>query len=411
MTTAATETTVPVFATTQPIFDRLTNVYGYDMDFRSGFEAEFAAAAARGGAGDIDFWRAMGFDVILGLGRGHVTFHRDLLIQNIPVLFPPDTLVVGVPGDLRGDRELITACRQLKDVGYELELMNFQPDQTDSPFLDFGDIVRVDAAAVPQDRQAAVCAELTKRGVRPLAGEVAGRRQYEEAHEAGFWYFQGEFFRRPVLASNKELPTQKAHYLALLKEVNKPQLAYDELEGLIKVDVPMTYRLLRFINSAWYGLKQTISSIRHALVLLGPGEVKLWASMLLLRELGEDAPKELFRRCLIRAKMAEGIAPRVGMEIQAQELFLMGMFSLAEVLTNVPLARVLEGLPLSQDVKMALLAQGGPFGLVYETVEQYERGQWERLSESAAALDLDENALPALFSAAVQWADNAVSSL
>jgi EAL and modified HD-GYP domain-containing signal transduction protein len=133
--------------------------------------------------------------------------------------------------------------------------------------------------------------------------------------------------------------------------------------------------------------------------------------MLLLRELGEDAPKELFRRCLIRAKMAEGIAPWVGMEIQAQELFLMGMFSLAEALTNVPLARVLEGLPLSQDVKMALLAQGGPFGLVYETVEQYERGQWERLSESTAALNMDENALPALFSTAVQWADAALSSL
>jgi len=410
MTTAAAQTTVPVFATTQPIFDRLTNVYGYDMDFRSGFGAEFAAAADRGGGG-IDFWRAMGFDVILGLGRGHVTFSRDLLIQSVPVLFPPDTLVVGVPGDLRGDRQLIDACRELKDVGYELELVDFAPDQTDSPFLDFGDIVRVGAAAAPQEEQARLCEDLTKRGIRPLAGGVASRAQYEEAKEAGFWYFQGEFFRRPVLASSKELPTQKAHYLTLLKEVNKPELAYDELEGLIKVDVAMTYRLLRFINSAWYGLKQTVSSIRHALVLLGPQQIKLWASMLLLRELGEDAPKELFRRCLMRAKMAEGIAALVAMHCHAQELFLMGMFSLAEALTNVPLARVLEGLPLSQDVKMALLAQGGPFGLIYETVEQYDRGQWDRLSESAAALDLDENALPAVFGAGVQWADNAISSL
>ncbi|MGB2820461.1 MAG: HDOD domain-containing protein [Phycisphaerae bacterium] len=410
MGTATAQTTVPVFATTQPIFDRLTNVYGYDMDFRSGFEAEFAAAADRGGGG-IDFWRVLGFDVVLGLGRAHVTFPRDLLLQSVPVLFPPDTVVVGVPGDLRGDRELIDACRQLKDVGYELELLDFAPDQMDSPFLDFGDIVRLRMAAVPHDEQAALCEEITKRGVRPLASGVATPAQYHEAYEAGFWYFQGEFFRRPVLASDKELPSQKAHYLSLLKEVNKPELAYDELENIIKLDVAMTYRLLRFINSAWYGLKQTVSSIRHALVLLGPSEVRVWASMLLLRELGEDAPKELFRRCLIRAKMAEGIAPLVAMDRQAQELFLMGMFSLAEALTNVPLARVLEGLPLSQDVKMALLAQGGPFGPVYETVEQYDQGQWQRLSETAAALDLDENALPALFGSAIQWADKAVNSL
>jgi c-di-GMP-related signal transduction protein len=410
MGTATAQTTVPVFATTQPIFDRLTNVYGYDMDFRSGFEAEFAAATERGGGG-IDFWRVLGFDVVLGLGRAHVTFPRDLLLQTVPVLFPPDTVVVGVPGDVRGDGELIGACRQLKDVGYELELLDFAPDQIDSPFLDFGDIVRVRTATGRHDEQAALCEEITRRGVRPLASEVATQAQYQEAHEAGFWYFQGDFFRRPVLASDKELPSQKAHYLSLLKEVNKPELAYDELENIIKLDVAMTYRLLRFINSAWYGLKQTVSSIRHALVLLGPSEVRVWASMLLLRELGEDAPKELFRRCLIRAKMAEGIAPLVAMDRQAQELFLMGMFSLAEALTNVPLARVLEGLPLSQDVKIALLAQGGPFGPVYEVVEQYDQGNWQRLSETAAALDLDENALPALFGSAIQWADKAVSSL
>ncbi|MGB2819464.1 MAG: HDOD domain-containing protein [Phycisphaerae bacterium] len=410
MDTCTSERTLPVFATTQPIFDRQARIYGYEMDFQSGFEAEFAAAAERARAG-IDFWRAMGFDVILGLDRGHVTFTRELLIERVPILFPPDTLAVGVPGELRGDGDLIDACRELKDVGYKLELVNFTPDQADSVFLDLADIVRIGVAAMTGAELSAICGRLTGRGLWPLAAGVDTAEKHDQACKAGFCYFLGDFFRRPVLASDRELPSQKAHYLSLLAEVNKPELAYDELEAIIELDVAMTYRLLRFINSAWYGLKVVIESIRHALVLLGPREVQLWASLLVLHELGAEKPRELFRRCLIRAKMAEGIAPLVGMGSRASELFLMGMFSLVEALTDVPVARVLDGLSLGQDVKTALVDDKGPFGLVHAVVKYYESGQWQELLEPATALNLERLALPKAFGAAVQWADNAVKMM
>jgi len=294
------------FATTLPIFDRLAKVYGYDLRFRSGFGTQFTSVVAE--QADVDFWKAMGFDDILGMGRAHVFFPRDLLLKGAPFLFPPDRMIVGLPEDVTGDGELIDSCKGLKEVGYELAMDNFGADQMASPFLEFGDIVWVDIAEATDEQQEAVCEELPRRGIRPLAKNVSTPESFDKAMEAGYWYFQGDFFRQPVLRPGRELPTAKAHYLQLLQEVNKPELPYDELEGLIKQDVAMTYRLLRFINSVWYGLKQTVNSIRHALVLLGPVEVRLWASMLVLRELGEEKPRELFRRCLIRAKMAEGLA-------------------------------------------------------------------------------------------------------
>ncbi|HUT02107.1 MAG TPA: HDOD domain-containing protein [Phycisphaerae bacterium] len=409
MSSSATERAAAILATTRPIFDRLSNVYGYEVDLPSGFGPELAKLAAEGGGG-IGSWRSLGFDGIMGLGRGHLTFPRGLLIEQFPVLFPPEVLVVGVPRDPKGDRELLDACRQLKDVGYELELVNFLPGQMDSPFLDFGDMVRV-SASLPRRDQAEICEKLVARGIRTIATGVDTPRQHENAVEAGFWYFQGDFFRRPILTSAQELPSQKAHYLALLKEVSRPELVYDELETIIRLDVAMTYRLLRFINSAWHGLRQTVDSVRHALVLLGPREVRWWASMLILRELGDDKPKELFRRCLIRAKMAEGIAPLIGLGAKASELFLTGMFSLVEALTNVPLTRVLEGLPLNEDIKLALLIHAGPYGPVYEAVEHYELGEWDQLAGSLEELELDKDALPEVFVAAVRWADNAVNSM
>jgi EAL and modified HD-GYP domain-containing signal transduction protein len=397
------------FATTRPIFDRMTNVYGYDLMFRAGFESYFNAAVAD--ALQADLQDAMTFSDIVGLARAHVVFPPSLLAKEVPVLFPPDTLIVGVPGMCASDAATLAACKRLKEVGYELALDDFGPEHLGSPFLEFGDIVQVDVSRVPQADQARICSDLPPRGIRTLARNVETTEAYQQALTAGYWYMQGDFFRRPAIQPGKEIAASKLNHLRLLNEVNKPELAYDELELLIKQDVSMTYRLLRFINSAWYGLKTAVESIRHALVLLGPEQVRVWASMLVLKDMGEDKPNELFRRCLMRGRMAEAFAPRVGLKSRSSELFLMGMFSLADALTDIPLARVLFGLPLSKEIKMALLGQGGQFGLVHEMVLAYEMGWWDSFSDAARRASIEERVAPGMFNEAREWADQALRAI
>jgi len=400
-------------ASTVPIFDRLGSVYGYDVDFRSGLEAELDGGRAPDAEDEAgaDLWEVLGLDEIVGLGRAHVAFSRELILRGVPRLLPPASLVVGVPGDADEDQGLIDACHALRDAGYELAVDDFHPDQIDSLLLAPGDIVRVDVEEVDEGGQRALCEGLPALGVRPLAKGVDTPERHARAREAGYWYFQGEFFRRPALEPGREVRTSQVHYLALLEEVNKPELAYDELEGLIRRDVAMTYGLLRFINSVWFGLKCRVGSIRHALVLLGPREMKLWASMLMLRQLGEGRPRELFRRCLIRAKLAESLAPAAGLGSQERELFLMGMLSLVEALTGVPLARVLSGLPVEEAIKQALLTQSGRHGAVCRVVRACEMGRWEAFSAAAAALGVGEGAVPAMVRSACAWADRALESL
>jgi c-di-GMP-related signal transduction protein len=397
------------FAAAHPIFNRQLKVYGYDLEFRSGFEAHCNQVISEDVVADL--WKAMHFEEIVGLARAHVVFPRDLLVQEFPVLFPADTLIVGVPQNGHEDWDLLNACRRLKEVGYELALVDFGPEHLDSPFLEFVDIAWIDAGRTGPDEQKDVCEALPARGVRTLATNVNSAEAFNDAAGMGYWHFQGDFFRQPVLQADKEIATTKLHYLQLLNEVNKPELAYDDLEALIKQDVSMTYRLLRFINSAWFGLRKTVESIRHALVLLGPAEVRVWASMLVLKDLGEDKPDELFRRCLIRAKMGESIAPLVGLRTRASELFLMGMFSLVDALTDIPLARVLEGLPVSRSIKMALLGQLGEFGPVHKAVVAYERGRWDEFSAAAEAFGLDEAVMPDVFAASRKWADDALGAI
>jgi len=407
--TAAKELQMEAFVARHPIFDEANKVYGYDLEFRSGFAAFYDTAADE--KEEVDLQLRASFEGFAGLGKAHVLIPGDLLRKEVPARLPAETLIVGLPADLPAEPELIQACRKLRQTGYELSLDDVGPARCQGPLLELAGIARLDTRmAAPGERQE-LCDKLIPRGIRILAKNVDTPEALAEAKEAGCRYFQGEYFRKPVIRPGKEVTTTELNYLRVLNEVNKPELAYDELDALIKQDVSIAYKLLRFINSAWYGLKIEVKSIRHALVLLGPAEVRVWASLLVLRDMGRQKPEELFRRCLARARMAELMAPFAGLEARAAELFLTGMFSLVDALTDCPMEDVLAGLPVSRPIKAALLCQTGQFAAVYQTVLSYELGEWDLLSASAAAIPIDENALPQIATESRKWAEEALNIL
>ena len=394
------------FVARHPIFDRAGAVYGYDLAFRSGFEAFYEGLFGQWEA--VEFQMARNFEELTGHGRAHVLFSPVLLGSGLPALLPVDTLTVGMPADTPAEPEIVEVCRELAVSGYELAMDGFGPSALDSPLLEFVDIARADLAAMTGDERRALCDELARRNIVLLARNVETVEAFQEARDLGACYFQGDYFRKPILQPGKEVTTTKLSFLRVLNEVNRPELAYDELDALIRQDVSMTYRLLRFINSSWHGLKKHVESIRHALVLLGPAEVRVWASLLILREVGRDKPVELLRRSLTRARMAEDLAPLVGLDARAAELFLMGMFSLVDALTDVPMDRVMERLPFGEDVKAALLEGAGPLAPVHQTVLAYELGQWDSFAEAARSLQLAEDALPPLHRISLKWAAEAM---
>jgi len=398
-----------VFAATLPIFDRLGNVYGYDLVLRDGLDG-----FRDGQGGDMGYAGAeiaANFDELAGHGRACVVFPAELLLSGLPHALPPEKLSVGIRTGAADGNGLLAACRDLKAAGYQLAGEDFRAAQLAGPLAELLDIARIDVSAVPADEQQILRRELDARGVRRLARNVHTHERHNIARDGEYWYFQGEFFRTPILAAGRDLPTSKLRYLELLRQIHRPELSYDEVEAVIKGDVAMTYRLLRFINSVWYGLKYEVTSIRHALVLLGPGEVRLWASLLVLRELGDNKPAELFRRSLTLAKAGELLAPLVGLAAHAPELFLMGTFTYAEALTDAPLARVLDGLPLGRSVKQALLERRGPYADVCEALLAGDRGLWGPLSAACQRLRLAEQRVPDLFRKSRAWADKAMALL
>ncbi|MGB2820222.1 MAG: HDOD domain-containing protein [Phycisphaerae bacterium] len=398
-----------VFVARQPVFNGQKEVYGYQLSFRSRFESYYRALEAN--KSDADLMAFVNFGELTVGKKGFVNFSRDLLLMEFPILFPNDATVAMIPGGINSDEDALARCRELKQYGYTLAINDFGSQLLDSPFLDVADIAVVDFAKTPADERQVICEGLSDRRIAVLAGNVETAEDFDQAASWGYSYFQGEFFARPIVRPDQEIAANKLTYLQLLREVNSAALSYDDIASLVEQDVALTYKLLRFMNSAWFGLKFEVNSVRHALVLLGPKEIKRWVSLVAVRSTGDDKPEELLVRSLTRAKASEQIGILADMESQASELFLMGMFSVMDALADKPMGEVLEKLPLTEDIKNALLGTTGTFRDVYEAVLCYERGDWEDLSAAVAALKLDEEKVPELFRESLKWATDALKEI
>ncbi|MCP5103121.1 MAG: HDOD domain-containing protein, partial [bacterium] len=269
-------------------------------------------------------------------------------------------------------------------------------------------------ANTPQYRRTIIEKVHTQR-VRFLAEKIETQEQFDEALDLGYEYFQGFFFQKPDVVRTREMPGYKFNYLQILKKLSDPDLPYDEVERILKHDVSLTYKLLRFINSAVYGFRVTIRSIRHALVLLGKREIRKWLTLIALSGIGSDKPLELLHNTLVRARFCELIGQDLKKKNQSDQdtesaghtdladFFLVGMFSVADAFLDRTMADILEELPLDALIKDALLEKKGVLKDVLDIVVAYERADWQEVARLSVLLQLPQANLVNHYIESVNW--------
>jgi len=218
-----------------------------------------------------------------------------------------------------------------------------------------------------------------------VAERVETQEAFDMAVELGFDYFQGYFLCEPELLERKRLPDNKLSILRVLAKLQDPDVGPKELEAIIKQDVALSYKLLRCVNSAYYGVSLEIKSIQHAIVYLGLPAVRNWVRLLVLAGL-TDRPPELITIALTRGKMCEILsehAPNLSREVA----FTVGLFSVLDALLNAPLETILESVPLSEEIDRALLQGKGPYGVLLGFVKDYEQGNWDSIEDGPYPAD------------------------
>ena len=241
-----------------------------------------------------------------------------------------------------------------------------------------------------------------------LAEAVETQEEYDRAVGLGFTYFQGYFFCRPQIIKGRALSGSRLTYLKLLQAVTAPALNIAEVDRIIQADVSIAHRLMKYLGSASFGFRGTVTSVRQGLVLLGKEQTRRWVSLIALAEMGRDKPQEVLVSAAVRAKHCELIGGVAGMESRRPDLFLLGALSLVDVMLDQPMSEVLAELPLADDLADALEGRSTILRPVLELVLKYERGNWTACSEISTALGVTEAAVFQCYREAVSWATTAL---
>ena len=390
------------FVARQPILTREQKVFGYELLFRDGVENVFRAsdpeAAARS---TLDSTLLMGFDVLCDGHKAFINCTRDLLLKDGITLLPAEQTVVEILEQIEPDDLVVAACLRLKSGGYTIALDDFVANDPREPLAPLVDILKVDFERTNRTEQIALVKQYAPSGRRMLAEKVETQDQFAAAQEMGYVYFQGYFFRRPEVLRAREIPTNQMNYLRLLAAVSKDEMDLREVEQIIKTEASILYRLLRYLNSPIFGMRNEIHSIRHGLAILGEREIRRWIRLVTLVSAGEQKSSDLVLSALVRARFCELVASKIPRT--QSDLFLVGMVSMMDAILEIPMEEILDKIALDKDTKSVLSGTGGRLQPVYELMLAQEAGKWQAARESAERLHITESETGEMWWQAMQW--------
>ncbi|HEY3826673.1 MAG TPA: EAL domain-containing protein [Bryobacteraceae bacterium] len=399
-----------VYLGRQPILDRSRNVAGYELLFRSS-EANFCDLPDDVMATSqviVNAVLGVGLDRLLGGKPAFINFDRTLLLGDWSTLLPPEKCVIEILETVAPDQEVLTACDNLRRQGYAIALDDCLDDERTQVFAPFVDILKVDflqTSPAHQEKLARLCRKLK---IRMVAEKVETDQEFRRAMQLGYDYFQGYFFARPTVLQAARVPASQMSGLRLMKQIQREELDFRAIEDLIRHDVSFSHSLLTYLNSAAFNWADRVESVRHGLFLLGSSELRKWAWMASLANLGQSRPPVLMAQVLMRGRFCEMIAGSSKLSLGEADPFLLGMFSLLDAILERPLAGILDDLNISPNLRDALLGTAGEsdlLALVLKIVKSYEVGNWREVDAAAQVIQLAPDDLLTCYMDSVLWVD------
>lgn len=392
------------FIARQSIFDHQLRVFGYELLFRDGFE-NFACIrdseqAARSTLDNSILW---GLDQLCDGKLALVNCTRHVVTSRLVELLPPLRTVVEVLEGALADREMIEACRSLRQKGYVVALDDISSIEEVKPYLGVTDLVKVDFRLVGPKHQAKLAKWLEEHRIAALAEKVETQKEYCSARAMGYEFFQGYFLHRPELLQTRDIPALEADYVHLFSAMQQPDIDFELIEGLVRREPSLCFRLLRFLNSPLFAFQGPIDSVHHALQLLGERNLRNWLLVAVTSVLGQGKPSELVVWALTRARFCELISG--GSSQRADEMFLLGMLSAFPALLEASLESILTRITVAPSIKSALLGKTGPGSDMLELLAAYESGDWPTCIEKTKACRFTEDFVSQRYLEATMWAD------
>jgi EAL and modified HD-GYP domain-containing signal transduction protein len=402
-----------VFIGRQPILDRSQQLFAYELLFRSGRQANaatiddnLAATAKVISHAFADF----GIEQALGPYKGFINCDDQLLLSDNLEILRPDKIVLEVLETVDITPAVVDRCRELKARGFTLALDDFvNYEDKFKPLLDVIEIVKVDLMPLDRAGLGKTTQALQRWPVKLLAEKVDSREQAQHCHDLGYTYFQGYHFARPAIISGRKLAHSQMALLRLLGLV-LGDAETPELETVLKHEPGLTINLMRLTNSVATGVPAKVTSLRHAIAVLGRRQLQRWLQLLLFtNSSGGAVANPLLQLAASRGRLMELLAAKLhpGRREMEDRAFMTGIMSLMPALMGVAFEEILKGITVAAEVQAALTDRDGELGVLLKLTEALEAGDSVACHDLTAGLaDIDHNVVNSCLTQALAWASS-----
>lgn len=394
-----------------PLFDEDIAVRAYSLFVQKKnyfLNPNLLGGAQFDGAGHVD-----GLEVIDNMGMETLSNDAEVFVQvsNISVFSdienqcdaPHERVVLLLDNTVLPSDMYLDRLKALRKSGYKLAIRKLEVSQ----FEDYREVLQLMDYILLNQRKidiskAKIYFQSLFPNIKLCAVGVDSMETFEKLKVAGgYSLYEGEFFRIPGNRSEHEVSPLKVNYIQLLNMVNSPEFELTEAADIIGRDTALVISLLKMVNRMTRN--STITSIRHAAAMLGEKELRKWLITAVAGQLYTDKPNELTRMSLLRAKFAENLAPVFSMAIQSSELFLMGLFSVLDVILDMPMKDALETIKVSRNISDALVYHKGIFAFPLEFILQYENANWQEVSRLMIVHNIEMQPVYDAYLNALRW--------
>ena len=396
-----------IFVARQPIFTAQMHIWGYELLFRHGdTQAAVFTDGDQATTQVIADGFALGTRSMGGKVRALINFPRNVLVGPAPYVLPADRCVVEILETVAPEDEVMEACRELKKNGYTLALDDFVGEPGFEPLCEIADIIKVDILGKTPGEVMAIVKGLRRYKVRLLAEKVENLDIFNVCKRLGFEYFQGYFFSKPEIIPGRKLSASQSTKIKLLKELNETETELSRLVEIIQTDLSISYRLLKYINSARFSLRGKIESIQRAVNMLGRQNLRQWLQVVILSDINStDKGQELVRMSVLRGRFLQLLATVAPAPFPTDSMFVMGFFSVLDAILDQQMEQVLDDISLDPDIKSTLADTESVHSVWIGLLNELDRGSWAGLEKKAQQIGIPMEIVDNAAIEAAMWTD------
>lgn len=328
-----------------------------------------------------------------------MTFTTTLLMKKTPRLFDSSELVIQIDDSVIIHPLSMHFVKQYMQEGYKIAVNEFQFSPRYLGLLDSIDYIKINAENTSDSEMRNIIEIAHSMNKKCIVTNIKQESAFQKAKK-----LQADALEGPYVADQMKTKVNNSSYLQsnffrLMVAVTKDEPQIDEIEQLISMDASLSYGLLRMVNSAYFASRSQTTDIHQAVVMLGLEQLKQWIYLLSASvtdngQGNDSGTEEFLKRSFMRAYFCgELMHYAKDMPISRSEAYMMGMFSTLHHLIDAPLEDILEEIPISEEVKAALLRQEGRAGKLYDLVRSYEMADWNSITALAEELGIPNNVL------------------